>query len=261
MRVNQFLFSLLFCTITSVAYSGENPEQWPAGASVNYAVTMTFVSDDQRYATVDGGFYEVGDRLPDGARIAAIEARSVKMTKEGGEYWANLVDEPPLVPAPADARELTPENYLLGAIARLQNDIDDGEGSAEQLETLSALKDKLTNARERLVSGKLTEAEMNTVKTELSMEWMAAQQNLDALRERITNSGQGLGMADLLATQDILENAVLSTLREPIAKLQNPQYQGLMNQQSSQLLQTVGALLGEYPDYQALAEKLSQQQE
>ena len=244
-------------------WAGESPLSWPDSSEtpLDYQLTMTWISGDTRFATIDGGFYRQGDRLPDGTTLASIQSGGILLTKDGGELWVQMVDEPPLPPLPMDQDPaLAPLAYLGEAVERLHNEVENRAGPEEALAKLETLKQRLAAAQERLATGDISDEEMAAIDSELNIEWLQAQRKLDALRDRISNSGQGLNMEQLSATQAILEEAVMATLREPLAKVQNPEFQGLINLQSGQLLQTVTALLGSYPDYQAIADKLQQAQ-
>lgn len=45
----------------------------------NYEVSMIFISPNNRYAVVDGHFSRVGDVLPDGGKVVAIEESHVEV--------------------------------------------------------------------------------------------------------------------------------------------------------------------------------------
>jgi len=222
-------------------------------------VTMTFVSGDKKFTTINGGFYHVGDSLADGTIVLDIQSGNVLLSKQGVQKWIPLENEPPRTELATSNEPITPFGYLDVAIAQLEEAIQTRSNqpeSAEQLADLEKLRERLIAAKGELDSGTLSDAEQTELELEINAEWLQAQQKLDALRDRIANSGKGLSMGDLVSTQKILEDAVLATLREPLAKLQNPEYQGQINNQSSDLLKTVTELLGSYPDYQALADKL-----
>ena len=225
-------------------------------------VTMTFVSGDKKFTTIDGGFYHVGDALADGAVVLDIESGNVLLRKQGVDKWIPMVGEPPQTSLSKSAQPVTPFGYIDVAIARLDTAIknnSDRSGS-QQLLDLENLRERLQLAKDKLDSGTLSVDEQAELESEINAEWLQSQQQLDALRDRINDSGRGLSTDDLIATRDILENAMLTALIEPLSKLNNSISQELAQEfavnQSGDLLKTVTDLLGSYPDYQALVDKL-----
>ncbi len=238
--------------------AGRAPRESLAPGNV---VTMTWVTDTHRFATVDGSFHAIGDTLSNGAELVAIDRGVVTVSHQGQLHRLNIVDEPPpLVAADGGNAAGQPLSYVDEAIGKLQRIVDTLAGDAEAepyVKQLEALKQRLEAGREALANGTLNPQQQAELEQELNVEWLAAQRSLDALRERIVQAGGGLTHDQLVETQRILEAATLSTLSEPLAKLQNPVFQGLMTHQSGELLKTVADLLGSFPDYQALADRLN----
>lgn len=246
-------------TRASGSGNGKQASESKVGATGAFSdqVTMTWVSGETRFATIDGGFYRTGEHLADGGVVVDIRPGGVLIERDGERQWVAIVDEPPPLDSPyADAElPLTPLSYLDEAIARLTLEIEGLAGDpsrAQRAAELEALRSRLQSGRDALASGQLDPE----IETELSEDWLLAQQQLEALRERTSKSPGGLGMEELRATQGLLEQALLSTLREPLARLQDPEFQMQATAQSSDLLHSVGALLSSYPDYKALADRL-----
>lgn len=253
------LYAVLGCAIAVSAYGaqdGASPGD-ARDAQSDYQVTMTWVSGGNRYATIDGELYAVGDTLPDGARVLAVESGRVRISRDGTPRLVRMVDKPPSrAPAARDADSRARLAYLDDAIAEIERAVEAraGEpGAQPQLDELNALRDRLVVARDRLADEELSDAERDRIEAELNEDWLRAQQKLDALRRRITDSGGGLSIDELRATQTILEDAAL-------ARLQSGELDAIAGNQPAGLLESVTELLGSYPDYRALVEKLEQLQ-
>lgn len=255
------LFAALGC-LAAAAYGGGEGTSTEAGREVqsNHQVTMTWVSGSNRYAAINGGFYTVGDTLPDGTDVLAIESGMVRLSRDGVAHRVGIVDKPPSRKTfVLDDQALTPLSYLDHAIAELERAGGEGPGrSAPQprLEELNSLRDRLTAARDRLANGEVSDAERARIETEMNVDWLQAQQKLDLLRHRVADSGSGLGIEELQSTQKILEDAALAALRLPLAQLQNREFEALMAGQQAGLLESATETLASYPDYHALVEKL-----
>lgn len=240
--------------------SGESAQSMQAA----HQVTMTWISGYHRYATIDGGLYTIGNTLPDGARVVAIQKGSVTLLEDGRREKVKMVNTPPDESSAAGLNNtLTPLTYVDDTIAQLDRAIaarSGVPGTQAQVKELRRLRDRLDAARDRLARNDLTAQEKEQLKSQISQDWLEAQQTLDALRNRILDSGKGgLSIDQLRATQNVLEDSTLEALRQPLAQLQKePDLQAPMKNKSTNLLDAVTALLGSYPDYQALADKLDQ---
>jgi hypothetical protein len=251
--------------LSAPACAGGGSSQTPAPARTSHQVTMTWISGYHRYATIDGTLYAVGSTLPDGARVVAIQKGSVTLFKDNKRQNVKMVDAPPdNESSAAGTRGLTPLSYLDEAIAELDRAIAarSGQPGAEaQVEKLRHLRDRLDAARERLADNKLSPGERRELKGQISRDWLQSQVELDALRRQILGaSGEGLSIDQLRLTQNALEGATLEALRKPLAELaKQPGFEELAKgESSSSLLEAATALLGSYPDYQALADRLDQ---
>jgi len=56
----------------------------------NYKVSMVFISEQQRYAVISGGFVHVGDLLRDGAVVEVIQKGRVKISRPDGSRWIKV---------------------------------------------------------------------------------------------------------------------------------------------------------------------------
>ncbi|MGA8259833.1 MAG: hypothetical protein WB783_06415, partial [Arenicellales bacterium] len=206
----------------------------------------------------------IGNTLPDGARVVAIQKGSVTLLEDGRREKVKMVNTPPDESSAAGLNNtLTPLTYVDDTIAQLDRAIaarSGVPGTQAQVKELRRLRDRLDAARDRLARNDLTAQEKEQLKSQISQDWLEAQQTLDALRNRILDSGKGgLSIDQLRATQNVLEDSTLEALRQPLAQLQKePDLQAPMKNKSTNLLDAVTALLGSYPDYQALADKLDQ---
>lgn len=262
----RLLFAALGCFIAAAAYGREDGASTGSapGTQADYQITMTWVSGSNRYAAIDGELYRVGDTLPDGAKVLAVESGMVRISRDGVPRLFRIVDKPPSRDTSVINRETpTPLSYLDDAIAELERAAEGrtgAPGTPAQREELAGLRDRLAAARDRLAGDELTDAQRARIETELNADWLRAQQKLDALRRRIAGSGAGLGVEELRATQGVLEDAALAGLRPSLAQLQKHELEALTADQPAGLLDSVTEMLGSYPDYQALVEKLEQLQ-
>lgn len=260
------LYAALGCSIAATAFGAQDGASPGSGrdAQSDYQVTMTWVSGSNRYAAIDGELYAVGDTLPDGARVLAVESGMVRISRDGTPRLVRIVDKPPSRAGSArDADSRLRLDYLDDAIAEVDRAVEarGGEpGAQTQLDDLNALRDRLVAARDRLAGDELSDAERARIEAELNADWLRAQRKLDLLRRRIAGSGGALGIDELRATQTILEDAALAGLRPPLAQLQRGELEGLTADQPAGLLESVTEVLGSYPDYRALVEQLEQAQ-
>lgn len=56
----------------------------------DYNLTFTFSAGRRRFCMIDGGFYSLGGRLPDGAEILQIDAHKVLVQKKERQIWVPL---------------------------------------------------------------------------------------------------------------------------------------------------------------------------
>lgn len=231
--------------------------------STDYQVTMTWISSGKRYASIDGEFYKTGDELPDGGRVLAIEPGLVTLATGGGETFA--VEIAQRLPASklkkSGDEDSSPSAYIDNAIDELtlaKSAVASTPAEQARLDMLGALRDRLIAVKTQLGDGSITDVERQRIDLALGQDWLIAQRKLDPLRRSILDSGRPLGAEELMAAQRILEDAMLASLK-PALDRHNPS--GVADVDASrpgELLDTVKALLGSYPDYHALVDQLEQ---
>lgn len=263
--MQKFLLLVAGCLTALPAAGGSDTAYMQPGnglqESSDYQVTMTWVSGNRRFATIDGEFYSVGDELPDGARVQSIESGIVRVSRNGTTKIARIVDAPPSLASARKDEGPTLDSYLDNAVNELDRAASARVGDKTKLEELRALRGRLDAARNRLSNGEMSDEERENIQAEANEDWLLAQSKLDALRHRIVASGGGLDMQELRATQKLLEETMLSALQQPLGELQKQYSEAPEGEQpAGSLLDAVGDILTSYPDYQALADKLEQYQ-
>jgi len=257
-----------WCLAALPAYAGDDGESIPSvrGELTGYQVTMTWVSGNNRYAAINGGFYAVGDTMPDGTRVLAVESGIVRLQKNGVEDYVRIVDQPPAPRRQSSAAAGPADNvtsYLDHAVAELDQAIDASVrrgAPADEAARLERLRSRLEAARDRLRSPELSDAERREIEARFDRDWLAAQQTLDELRRRLAASGSGQAPGDLIASRRVLEQATMAALRQPLGRLleQTPGMEAPGPEEEASLMELAMELLSSYPDYQKLAEQLSQ---
>lgn len=71
------------------------PERGPE--PFEFLVSMTYVSDDRRFAVIDGRFYREESRLPGGERVLAISPSAVQIQRRDMTRWLEIEKEPEAV--------------------------------------------------------------------------------------------------------------------------------------------------------------------
>lgn len=250
---------LMFALPVGLAGAAENSGQ------PQHQVTMTWVSGQHRYATVDGRLCGVGHLLSDGVKVAAIDQGAVTFSKDGKTWRVVMVKSPPDSDAnSAGSRRNALVAYLDQAIRQLDRAITRRkaiEGESGALQKIETLRKKLVTAKDNLVNGRLGDKERRQLAAEFGADWLRKQKTLDLLRGDILNSDGGPGSKDLESIQKALEARAMADLRKPLE-----QYQQLTGAKfdldggNANLAKQAMTLLDSYPDYQALADKLEQVQ-
>ena len=62
----------------------------PEAPSFDYTISMTYVSDDHRYAVIDGHFYREGAVLRGGERLLAIAPNAVQIQRHDMTDWVEI---------------------------------------------------------------------------------------------------------------------------------------------------------------------------
>lgn len=70
------------------------PEPVRVPEPFDYLVSMTYVSDDRRFAVIDGRFYREDSRLPGGERVLAISPSAVQIQRRDTTRWLEIEKEP-----------------------------------------------------------------------------------------------------------------------------------------------------------------------
>ncbi len=70
------------------------PATPPAPAPFDYAVSMTYVSSDQRFAVINGRFYREGAFMPDGELVVTISPSAVQIQRDDDTRWVEIRREP-----------------------------------------------------------------------------------------------------------------------------------------------------------------------
>jgi len=230
----------------------------------DYQLTMTWVSGPNRFATIDGGFYSPGDRLPDGARVVEIESGRVTVVRDGRTAAVAIAAQPPAAQpsaaGPARRADDRAYGYLDEAIEELERAMNPGPGLApdpDRRQALAALRDRLLAARERLAGEALAPAVRQRIERELDADWQAARRRLDSIRSGVVAEDPGTpGVARLRAMQGVLEEAALAAVAPMLARIELPEAAGRDGGAPAASLDTIRELLGAYPDYHALADRL-----
>lgn len=235
----------------------------PSMPRANHEVTMTWVSGHHRFATIDGTLHRIGDTLPDGSRVVNIQKGVVTLSRAGKLVKVQIVSAPPdreSAATGAPTPTYTPLSYLDDAIGQLDHAIAmraGRPGMRAQVDQLRRLRERLSADRRRLAANDLSPGEKARLNKEINRQWLKAQAALDGLRRRILNSGEALSIDQLRATENTLEDASVEALRKPLAELKkDPQFKAFLKDHPDNLAQVAAALLGSYPDYQALANQL-----
>lgn len=70
------------------------PEPVRVPEPFDYLVSMTYVSDDRRFAVIDGRFYREASHLPGGERVLAISPSAVQIQRRDMTRWLEIQKDP-----------------------------------------------------------------------------------------------------------------------------------------------------------------------